>query len=478
RKIGHGKSEALGMNLTYPKLRTMRVALDAFSRGLDKQTDAGLIPDMACDSYNFRLSSGALTDGFGIDELTVGGENKRITSERPYKIYCYKRYDDLLDEYDDRLLVYTKSKKLYELRLSSGEGFTLLNKTFATPPKAVNYKLNGVDVMIFSTETGLTVYDGETFTDYESPSITSMCLHAERLFITSGGEGTTLWFSENFDPTNWYVSLTKAGFIDFQDGLGKVNCVVEYGGYVYVFRDYGITRVGGYFDQTEFFADNVDVNRDRIFSGTVASTGNFVLYLTSDGFYRFDGSGAYPVMRGLKNALSGIDNEDATAVYHDGRYYCSLKVRIGDKVERRVLCYDVTGGDFYLSKGFQVSDMVSAPFFGGMLLFAVDGFDRVGVLSDKARLFNMGLEKYWVNNVGDFGVEKPKIMSKIGLSSKGSATVRIKSENGERTIFVKPCDLKKTYPVGLHGVNFQIEFFSIQPLANVGSVSFELKCQV
>ena len=462
------------MTFSYPKKRKIKIRLDEFDKSVDKLKDESFIPDRVGDSYNFRIDSGALKDGFGIKEYPVeNGSIANIDGEKIENIYYYKRFDDDENSRDDRLIAYCKSGKLYEFSFNGGEAFNMLSKTFTSAPKAVNYKLNGEDVMIFSTDGGLTVYDGENFSDHTAPEITSMCVHAERLFITSGGERTTLWFSENFDPTNWYVSLDEAGFIDFQDGLGRVNKVIEFDGYVYIFRDTGITRLNGYFDQQQFYVDNATVPKDRIFADTVADCGKYVVYLTVNGFYRFGGTYAVPIMRGITELLVGVDNSNAKCVYHNGRYYCALNVKIGENIEKRVVCYDPLTDGYYLTKGFIVKDMVEVDGDVNALFFVVDGYKDLGVIDDKCRLFGHGLEKFWINNEGNFGIEKSKILSYINLVSKGNCTVRIKSDDGERTIFVKAGEIVQRLPVGLHGVNFSIAFESDETGANINSVSLE-----
>ena len=57
--------------------------------------------------------------------------------------------------------------------------------------------------------------------------------------------------------------------------------------------------------------------------------------------------------------------------------------------------------------------------------------------------------------------------------SKGNCTVRIKSDEGERTIFVKASDILQRLPIGLHGVNFSVAFISDETGANINSVSLE-----
>ena len=137
----------------------------------------------------------------------------------------------------------------------SGGTFTEIpNVSLADAPESECYNFNGTDVIIFSKSGGgICIYDGVTATVVnDAPIITSMCVHNERLFVTTGGVDNALWFSDDFDPTNWNVSLTEAGFIDMNDFRGDMKRVVSFGDYLYVFRTFGITRITAYSDQRLF----------------------------------------------------------------------------------------------------------------------------------------------------------------------------------------------------------------------------------
>lgn len=465
------------MRFSYPKVRTYTVKLDGFSSGVDKRVDESFIPDKAGDSFNFCLSDGALKDGFGIKSYSVESDNAEyvpnVEDKTIKKVYYYKKFDTTENSYDNRILVFASDGYLYETKAGRGTQFVKLEKSFSLAPWSVNYKLNGEDVIIFSDDSGLSVYDGEDFYDYQAPEITSMCLHAERLFVSVGGERTSLWFSDNFDPTNWYVSLDEAGFIDFQDGLGRVLKAVDFKGYVYVFRDQGITRVTGYFDQRDFSAESVAADKVQIFADTIADCGKKLIYLTSDGFYSFDGTYTNKIMSGIASIVTGVDNQGSVAAYHNGNYYCTVNVRVGEKTEKRVICYDVEDRTYYFAKGFSVGDMLSVTGDDGNFYFAVDGYNKLGVLDENCRLFGNSLLKVWKNNRGNFGTDEVKTLARMNICSNGNCLVKLKSENGERKIYVRAQKSVQRLPVGLKGQNFSITFESVEFGAKISSVSLE-----
>ena len=93
------------MTFSYPKKRRIKVRLDEFDKSIDKTKDESFFFGRVGDSYNFRLSSGALKDGFGIKEYPVAdGSIATIDGEKIENIYYYKRFDDDENSYDDRLI--------------------------------------------------------------------------------------------------------------------------------------------------------------------------------------------------------------------------------------------------------------------------------------------------------------------------------------------------------------------------------------
>ena len=111
-----------------------------------------------------------------------------------------------------------------------------------------------------------------------------MCVHGERLFLTDSSNHNSLWFSDDFDPTNWNVSLSEAGFIDMIGEKGRLLKVISFGGYIYVFRSYGITRVTAYGNQKSFSVADLFVSSGKIRGESITVCGDCVLFFASDGY--------------------------------------------------------------------------------------------------------------------------------------------------------------------------------------------------
>ena len=199
---------------------------------------------------------------------------------------------------------------------------------FTATPFAVNYRLYGEDVVILcSPRDGMAVWNGkeDAVIVGESPLITSLTLHYERMFVTIAGQKNAVWFSDDLDPTNWNPSLDEGGFIELTDERGRSNRVLSFLNYVYVLRDYGITRLTAQGKQTDFAAANLFVSGGRIYPETAAVCGDAVLFLCSDGFYSFDGVSTRRILKHLDGVLTAKGSP--SAAYVGGKYFVSLRLR-------------------------------------------------------------------------------------------------------------------------------------------------------
>ena len=318
------------------------------------------------------------------------------------------------------------------------------------------------------------VYDGENVSDYPAPDITSMCVYNERLFVTTGGESTTLWFSENFDPTNWYVSLTEAGFIDFQDGKGKLLKVTECGGYLFVFRSFGITRVYAPYLQSEFSAANVEVDGVRIIGESVVDCGKKTVYMTENGFYSFDGEFSSKILNKLDGFIDYSQTSDIVSAFHNGRYYAKIKIKIDKKSETVVLSYNLNDGSYYLIKGADVIDLTEVLSDDGAKLFAVvDNDDRICELKKGSYLFEKRLKKIWKTAFSDFDIGGMKTLSKVSLYSKGDIKMKFESDRGEKTVKIYGGKGIRKETIGLKGEDFSVTILSDTEGASVSKVTLE-----
>lgn len=442
-----------------------------FSAGMDTVTDQEILDLPKCaEAYNFAYRGGVLCDGEGIKTAKFGlGDNSpafNVAGVTPQKLYYYRKYDEDLSKYVDYLLVYGDDGEMYKASAEIDSQFTKIkNLNFDRPPKAVPYAYNGEDVMIFSDERSMKIYNGKTIKPAtDVPAITSMCIHNERLFVTEAKNKTSLWFSDDFDPMNWKISLDEAGFIDIREGNGSLLKAVSFGGYVYAFASYAIMRITAYGDQREFSVETAALSSGKIYPESITVCGDRIIYLAEDGFYVFAGGTPVKIIKKLDKMLGGIDNSACKGCYYGGKYYCVLMLKTSVANEQILLVYDVHSGSYSLMRNLSIKDIVLMDGENGSrLLFLIkDRFD-VCTLSEKAEICSVPLTKIWKSGKCDLNIGKEKTITKVSLTASEKVEVLIKSEAGSRLLHFSGINKEQSLPVGIRGRTFTFEIESRIP---------------
>lgn len=402
----------------FPRRSAYRKSFGRFG-GLDKRDRSVVDLTNATKVYNFDITLGALTAGYGVSASEyVPAEARRMW------LYPVGK---------TKIRVYQDGDGRLKCEQSDGQ-FGYLHNLALTPAQVIPYRLNGKDVLIICCEgRGLIVWDGDTLTEYNSsPKITSMALHYERLFATSRDNPYAVHFSKDLDPTNWRTGLDGGGFIELRDERGMCQKVVSFGGYLYVFREHGISRITAYGEQSEFSVNHLFVTAGRIFSSGIAVCGSVIIFPASDGIYAFDG---YNCTRILPN-LDGLicPSEGACAAYFDGKYFLSTAMNFADGrivgcesgsyTNNGLLGYDISSGQYYISRGMDISFMGACDDF----LMCCDG-EQGGVITKCGARFGVPLKKRWVSGETAFSApEKIKRIHSVTVDTSAPITIGLHSE--------------------------------------------------
>ena len=431
-----------------------------FTANADMRFDEAVLSEgTASRIYNFDVTSGALTDGYGLEVSPLFDGLKGTSAWR------FTRYDYDAEEY--------KTCDMYcdadgNVHYNYGDGWReLAGVKFTSPPAAVGYRLYGDDSVLMTSPTDkMCVWDGVGTARRvdDSPYITSMAMHYERMFATTTGESNAVYFSDDLDPTNWNDSdLTEGGYIRLLDERGRLLKVVDFLNYVYVFREYGISRLTAYAAQEDFSVVNLYVAGGRIYGGSVCACGDRVLLLASDGLHSFDG---YSVTNKLK-AVKFAPSPHASAVFSDGKYYLAACTGGGGENDTLIV-YDLASGTFALSK-LKIARLLS---LSGEV-FAVTADGRIGKVSKCGALFGDPLVKVWESGQLDFGTSAKKTVREITVVSDGSAQLTVTAD-GETRTFEIGGGLTRLKPT-LVGRSITFRLRSAEPNARIVRLGYVLR---
>lgn len=439
-----------------PTRARYRKRVGAF-RSIDSKHDGSVIDfNVSPLCYNYDFTSGALKVGYGVSaHAAVPADISRYWIYRYYSSEAGKYVDQYVIQYPNGRIRYYDSYK-DKLRFIS---------TFAyAPMTAINYRLNSKDVLLMSCEgRKLFTWDGSAFTEHSNtPTISSMALHYERLFVTSKEEPTKVFFSDDLDPTNWSTGADAGGFIELLDERGDLNKVVSFGSYLYIFRDHGISRVTAYADQSEFSVVNLFVSAGRIFPSSIAKCGACIMFLASDGLYMFDG---YECARVLGNLDGLIEASDSCAcAFFNGKYYLSCKMNfpdgkaVGCEAEEHtanaLLVFDTSTREYSIARGLDIRFMNACTYLGEDMLVACES-SSCGVVTKCGKRFDAVLPKHWQSPVTDLSLpDKRKALREIHLRSGTDVALSVTTEKKTKTYAVKAGDRRVR-------VNAQCKKFSL-----------------
>lgn len=460
----------------YPNVK--KITISSFNGGMSGEEDEGVRSlGYSKLSYNFDASDGALKDGEGLECYSIGLDAVLFPNGvYPLKIYFYKRYDYENDKRDDSFIAYASDGNVYRFNLYAENIQPFFTKidglTFSVAPVGITYNYNGNDVLLLSTASdGLKMLNGDEIVEIEgAPPITSMCVHNERIFATTIKNGESVWFSDDFDPTNWNVSLDEGGFINLYDNKGDILKVVSFDGYVYVFRSYGITRITAYANQEDFTVTHLQTSQGKIFKNSVTICGDNVIYLAEDGFYKFNGVNAYRVMRCYDAYLKGVDNSTAEGVFSNGKLYMKLKMRLSGTIEDVVIVYKADDKSTYVIKDCNVTSIAAAD---GEIRHAVATYKNCNFMCyfvSGGCLFSTPYLKVWKSADTDFGVPSVvKRLEKIRFITDCDVTVTVTADDAKsKTYKVKGGGVREIKPY-IKGETFSLEFKSEKRFSRIVS---------
>ncbi len=433
-----------------------RRMINRFTANVDMRMDDSVLPDgTAARAENFDVTGGALTDGWGTEET------EEFAGVSCMSLWRFTRYD-----YDERAYVHTDmyagtdGKTYYR---DSGGWNELYGVTFTSPPSAVNYRLYGDDCIIMTSPTdSMYVWDGVSpARKVDSPKITSMAMSGERMFATTAGESNAVYFSDDLDPTEWTVSPSAGGFVQLLDERGRLLRALDFLGYVYLIREYGVSRLYGTGDQSAFSVANLYVAGGGIYAGGTAVCGDVIMLTGADGLYSFDGYSASRRLRAVRLQPS----PDASAVYSDGRYYLAARTDADSEANDTLLVCDIEDGTFSLSR---IGIKRLCKLGGEVYAIMPDG--RAGRVSKCGAVFGEPLVKVWESGASDFGTPEIKTVSEVTLRTDGDVTLYVECGGRRREFAIKGGGTRRVRPA-MSGRTVRLGIKSVQTGARVSRLS-------
>ncbi len=488
-----------GKPVSYKKLNYAN-----FFNGINSDYDEYILPiTYSKSTYNFCYNSGALTTGLGINKLKlpktqiIGDDENRVVDfsdrfEFKASWLFRKKHDVIIGQeglfYSNYLIFQTTSGDFYLYDICTNTEYIkkIENINLTSVPVVLNYNLNSKDSVLICSNEGMWVFDlslSKAIKIENAPQIKSMCLHYERLFVTTHNDLNSVWFSDDLNPTNWNVSLSEAGFISYNDESGIVNKVISFNDYVYVFRDYGISRITAYADQTEFSSHNLFVSSGKIYGESVCVCSDKVLMLTQNGIYIFDGYSTTKLNLNINKLLENTQNPFVQSCYLNGKYYLACRLNFNDNksvgceadnYKNNVLLeLDLQTKTLNILRGVDVRHLnaVADDKVNKVIAFYyVKDKYLMGEVGKFGALNGVPTTKCWVSPMGDLGYpEKQKVIKTVYLKSNVPLKIIINTEKICRQFNVKPKNNLIKLNTLIKGNLIAINFETVEAECNISS---------
>ncbi|MBO5395175.1 MAG: hypothetical protein J6A28_04695 [Clostridia bacterium] len=457
---------------------------DVFNMQQNTSDDDVLVKDgQATLSYNFICGDGSLKSGYGFQELVMPYSETNLDDEYPFavrgtqvqRLWKLKWYDAANDENHHYLFFYNDENYVCFDDLFRERFMTFFWPTeFTSLPYITNYRYNNQDSILLSGKDDklMIICGNGTAKKGEAPEIVSCCNHYGKLFaITASARGALVY--TDVDIINWDDALTKQ--LDFSDGRGDLNKIISFNDYLYLFRDFGITKVSVYSSGADFSISHIYKSSGYIHPNTVVEMGDEVYFLEGEKLKSFDGNNVKDVEVDCLSLLKGQDNRYANAEAFDGKYFLACRGFFeGENVgcescadgynNNMLVVYDVAQKHVDVLRGVDIRQLLALTNSLKSKLVACfynDNKAKIGQLTYNGAVFGEKLTGVWKSGKIDFEMPtKRKRIKSISITSFSDCQITIKSDEEEKSYTVKGNSEKQNLQTNVFGQRFEFEISS------------------
>ena len=439
-------------NFVIKPIKTKKFKFNKFSLPINVTTDQALLSyDDGVMCFNFNVAQGDLRDGYGIKVLSFPvdeGDKDMVVDSQVISIWGVRWLNNTNKKPSDILLFMKSDNKIYYFDVDWADFVVSLSKTFNEVPAMTKILRDGLEAFIFTSPSDeLVLLDHAQEAEYPNvPKIMDACYHFEKLFAITAQTRNALVYSVDTDVTKWTDSNIER--IEFGDDRGQLLRLMTFNDNLYVFREFGITRVNPYSTNSKFSIEHLYQSSSYIYPESICVCGEEVMFLTKDGLYSFNGSSVKPVeINCLQNVEKTNLSKPCSACF-DGKYFLACKMTfdeevIGceneDYVNNAVIIYDLKSQGIEILRGVDIKKFAvlsSANLFKICAIFRGSLSNKIGEFVKGQSFFGEPIKAKWKSAFSDFGYSCLKNIDSIKLLSKSDCNITICSDMETKRILV------------------------------------------
>ncbi len=450
-----------------------------------------LNPNSARICYNTKTKNGALIQGNGFEEVvlpahrTIPSRTRKLTYSDEYdikKIWKYNSFSERNSMEDYELVGFGTDNKIYFLNLfiNVRRFQPLFDYVFNEEPTALSFRVNDRDVIAFvSPQDPMHVWycDDSPYKVESAPKLLSICYHNNRLFAIDKENTNLVRYSSKRNPLDWSNSQleTGGGSIEINDYKGQLKNLISLADNLYIFRDFGISRISTYTSKLNYNAVNIYTSSCKIYCSTACLCGSEVYFLAEDGLYSFDGFNVKNVGVKFKTLIYGVNQNNAKTCYHNGNLYIACNLNFNDNqkigveqeegyINNALIEFDTQTHEYNISRGIDINFMLPIKdLHVSKLVICMNGSSakKLWQLTDNGKLETLILQKKWQGGKINFNsFDNEKILKEVNLVCRKDCYLKVNSECGKKTVLIKASDKMQRVRINLKGKNIEISFES------------------
>jgi hypothetical protein len=381
-------------------------------------------------------------------------ENQEIVNSLIF-VHVFEFFDQTKDEKDYRIIAISNQFLLYEFDFDSST-FVSDEISFSKMP----------DFFTYNNKLYANDHSG-TFIVFEENSfpliVTSMPMIKKVInfknlivFLTDNNPYNVYYAVDKSELENLTTNLDYFSTLNVDSSNGEIIDILVFKNELYVIQDYAILR----------FVNNTALSKlcsfcsinAKIVSKTIQSNDDYLIFMTSDGLYIFDGNDIKKIFCDETKTISGMPFK---AVTFNNKYYLLLKSNFsGENSCSNLVEFDIQNSKCNIFNLNKIDDMFvlkSSKFYMLNIIKCLENQEKMFTL-DKNIISTS--EKHIKFNPMAFNNSYEKVLSHLKISGIGNYKISIKTDMGD---FSFKCsgnlDIKN---IGLKGNVFQIEISSYE----------------
>lgn len=466
------------------KSKTIKVRLNSFDEWKDGADGSAVKLGQTVHSFNFGTKTGALTAGLGLKKPTLPtNQTGTVMSEfdvdatEVLALYPFTTFDNMTNTDRYYLFYLDTGRQLCFFDLLGTKGMRRTEVTFNEIPNAAAFKINSdVDTVFFSSPSDKTLgYNNAGPAYYDNiPKFISGCWHGPYLFMVTVGDTNKLIYSKKRVDIWNYDNVEDVPLpYDIRGGLTKLVSLRDS---MYLFRNYGITRLNLYSLKAELSFTNIFESHSHIYPKSISIYGDKIVFLTDEGLFSVEGNMVNKIDMPIEDNIMPA-NHDCVGVCFNGKYYLACRydfkddLKIGEEAagckNNALIEFDLENKSFEISRGLDVCDMtvVQTP-MARKLFAAVRGTHKahLGEVAHNGMIFDQPLHKVWSVNNLDFGYgSNDKCVTDITIKPGASGKFTIASETDSQTLDVPLSTRTQRFRTRVFGKTFALSIESDAP---------------